>query len=397
MLSIEQLSTTPTRDEVAQFLINTLSELGFQTTGWQEGRVQTTLLNGVATVGSAFFQIAGTLARAGYNSYAEGAALTLKSDSDFDNQRGQAKKAKGPFLLTSTATVAKTIEVGALVIEDTNGTRFLNTEKVTVSAGSSSNINVEAALAGTAGNIGNNSTLRLVTPVSGITVTNPGPGDGAAWYTLQTGADEESNATLQQRNATKWGTLSVEKTRTAYENLALSQEGVEKTKVVDDNPRGAGTVDVYVAGNRTLVATDDITSAQEAFAERTFGTESAWPPTNTPLESTVELKHPTTLELDVQGVVYYDPNFTTSDVKTNLKKILNAFVDSVPIGGFDYSPGPANVITLGDLTEVIEATRGIRSATLSQPTGNVSVGVTQLVTAPSDWFTGKITFVATTT
>lgn len=407
MLSVSQLTTPPTRSEVTQWLIDTLQDFGFQTTGWQEGRIQHTILNAIATVAVAFAQLGTALVKVSFNSTASGSGLTIYSKSRFDNDRDAALKTKGPFTLTNSATVPYSISIGQLVFTDNSGVEFQNTQAITLSASSTATIDVEAVLAGADGNIANSSTITLVTPLAGVTVTNPSPGtdangDPLPWYSIQTGTDEESDTALQTKNATKWGLLAVEKTATAYENLALNQTAVKKVTVVHNNPRGPGTVDVYVAADAAILGTTDMEAVQAAFADSTFGTDSNWPPaiTDATLDpngaTVVYCRQPSTLELNITGVVYYDPNYTETEVQDNLKTALDDFVKLTPIGGRNYSPGPSNVVTLGDLLQVIETTVGVRTATLTAPTGNVSVGSTTLVTAPSDWFTGKITLTAVT-
>lgn len=399
MLSIEQLQTPPTRSEVTDWLITTLGELGFSTTGWQQGRVQNTLLNAVASTVAGAGQLAAVLVNAGFNSTAVGTALTLYSESRYSNTRTPGTQAQGDMTFTSTATVPYAVVAGQLIITDDLGTEFGNTEAATIPAGGSVDIDVQALLIGTDGNIGNNSTLSLKTPLAGVTVTNPGPGDvdgdGFAdpWHDIVTGTDQESDAELQTRNSSKWGTLSVVKTSTAVENLALNQDGVEKALVNATNPRGPNTVDVYVSAATALTSTAEITAAQAAFALATFGTDDSWPAGDVGgYPSVYSLFHPSTSELVVEGVVYYDGQYTQADVEADLSDRLTALVSTVPIGGKNYSTSVTNTITLGDILQVIEGTRGVVSVTLSSPTGNVAVGTTTLIVPPSDWITGRISF-----
>lgn len=408
MLSVSQLKTPPTRAEVTQWLIDTLQDYGFQTTGWQEGRIQHTLLQAFATVAVIFAQVINSLVRASFNSTSSGAALTLYSASRFDNTRAAAIATEGPFTFANTATVPYSVEVGALVVTNTAGVQFSNTAAATIPASSSgTTIAMKAVLAGAAGNIANNSALTLVTPLAGVSATNPSPGtDGDGnplpWYSTATGADIQSDVALQQSNSTKWGLLAVEKTSTALKNLALKQTGVSKVTVRGDNPRGPGTVDIYLASDSAILGTSDMEAAQAAFADYTFQTDANWPPAITdgftfPLAATqVYCRQPATQELNITGAVYYDPNYTEAEVKANLQTVLDDFVALTPIGGRDYSPGPSNVITLGDILQAMETTVGVRTVTLTAPTGNVAVGTNALVVAPADWFTGRLTFAAVT-
>ena len=402
-LSVSQLSNPPTRSQITAWMLTRLNELGFQTTGWQEGRVQLSIINAIATVAASFVQVAADTVKNVYNSDAEGSALTLFSQSRFDNDRDKGTKTAGAMTFTSTATSPYTVTAGQLIIESSGGQQFTNITGGVIPAGGALDLNVQALLIGADGNIANGSQLSLVTPLSGVVVTNPGPGDvdmdgqDDPWYDLATGTDPEPDSTLRERNATKWGLLSTEKTATAYENLALEQTGVIKTKIVHDNPRGPGTVDVYVAAASSLVSLADKEAAQEAFADYTFGTSPDYPPSDiSSFPSTVYVKDPDTLPMDfVVGVVFYDPQYTAEQVSNAMAVSLSDFVNLIPIGGYEYETDNG-VVSLGDLLEVMEGSLGVRSVTLTTPSGNVPVGSIQLVTAPADWITGKLNFSAVT-
>ncbi len=385
MLSLQQLSQAITRADVSSWLISTLNSLGFTTTGWQPGRIQQVLLNAFSGVAAGQSQVATLIADATGND-GTGSLLTLYSRARFSNERVAALKAIGDFRFSNSSVAPVVVGVGQLLVTDQYGVQFTNREGGTILAGGYLDLEVEATKAGADGNIGNLSTLALVTSIAGVTVTNPGPGGGAPWYAVQTGADAEQDAELRERNATKWGLLAVEKTSTALENLALAQPGVAKSLVVSNNPRGQNTVDIYVSGQAAVLSDLEMAAIQAAFADLTLGTEAVWPTTETPYPSVIRLYKPATQELTVSGAVYYDPQFSLVSVQQELSARLNALVTSVPLGGRAYAAGVANRLTLGDLLEVIERTRGIRSATLTSPTGDIVIGTTTLLVAPSDWF-----------
>lgn len=83
----------------------------------------------------------------------------------------------------------------------------------------------------------------LSTHVPGVSgVTND-----ADWLTSE-GADEETDAQLQERYTLAW-LEEAGCTSAAYKAWALSVPGVVSAKVLDDHPRGEGTVDVVVRGS----------------------------------------------------------------------------------------------------------------------------------------------------
>lgn len=396
-LSVDQLQNPPTRAECTDFLIKLLQRLGFQTTGWQEGRLAHTILNTAASGLSAFAQLSATMINNTNNETAAGTALTYYSDSRFSNTRIAAVATVGPFTLTNSGTASYEISAGQLIFTS-NGITFTNTGSGTSVPGEPIDIDVVCSTLGDVGNIANNSTITLQTPLAGVTVTNPSPGQDSEgndlpWYTT-TGSDQETDSELRLRNSTKWGLLAVEKTETAVVNLALKQDGVEKAIAVTDNPRGDYTVDVYVSGSTSLISTAQITAAQENFAKYTFGTESVWPPTDLPKPSAYYLKNPTLRELILKGNIYYNPVFSESDMQDRVETALNDFVKLIPIGGRNYTNGATNLVTVGDIYETIETVQGVESVTLSEvgpnpvtsPVGDIKLAETDLLTGPDDWF-----------
>jgi hypothetical protein len=401
MLSLQQLRTPPSRTSIVTWSIERLRQLGFQTTGWQEGGIEHSIIDAVATVVSGVLVLAASISRNVYSESASGAALELLSRNRFDNEKTPAENAEGDMTFANAGTVAHVVKVGAIVVENGSKIQFTNTEAGTIPAGGAIDLGMRAVLKGASGNVANNSTWNLVTPLAGVTVTNPGPGDvdldGFAdpWYATKTGSDASTDLKLRQLNASKWGLLSFEQTSTAYLHLALRQDGVAKAKIVDDNPRGAGTIDVYIAAEDALLGTSEKEAAQANFALYKAGTESVWPPTNSPLQSVVEIKDPDTLELDIQGTIFYDPQYTLAQMETAVSTALSDFVKLMGIGGIEYISG-SGTVALGDISELLEAIPGVRNATLTVPTGNIPLDQITMLTSPSDWITGKLTFTAVT-
>jgi uncharacterized phage protein gp47/JayE len=394
MLSLSQLSTPLTRNTVLEWALEVLKGFGFQTTGWQNGRIQKSMLRTFSTVFSDGTEMVATLTKMGINETASGVGLTLYSKSRYDNERIAAVRTAGPMVLTSTATIPYTIQVGQLIATTTTGRQFRNTTGGTLIAGGTLTLQWEAVLAGAAFNVGNGAVSILVTPLAGVTISNPDSGSGN-WFTT-IGADEEFDADLQRRNATKFATLSLEWVEAAYENFARNR-GARKVLIDASNPRGPGSVDAYLAADFLVYSDPEMLAFQQAFAERTFQTEAVWPPTDSPYPSHVYCKKPSTFTLDPQGVIYFDPSFTAAQVQQNVEQALDDFLTLMPIGGSNYSPGPSNVVMHSDLSDAIEDARGVLAVTLTNPTGNTAVGATSLVVRPSDgWFGSGLSLVPVT-
>jgi|SRR6185295_766241 len=380
MLTIAQLRKPLTRAEAATRITELLTALGFDTTGWQDGRVQKTWFNMFAVVFSDLTEVVKAIVEFGSNVYASGDALHEYSRSRFQNEVVRAVRTSGPMTLRSTASIPYTIDPGSLIASTDAGVQFRNVHdnQETLPAGSVASpatlvLNFEALVAGAQGNVPLNSVRRLLKPLAGVTIAND---QGTPWYSIA-GADQQSDEVLRRRNETKWASLTVELVAESYENIALNH-GAKKVKVNDTNPRGAGTIDVYSAEETALLGDLTMQAIQVAFSERAFQTDSAWshpwPPGNL---SRVANRHPPTVALDVTATLYHDPNQDPADIVARGRAALLEFLRVTPIGGWDYSPGPANVVTREELVDRLKDVDGVKTVVTSFAT--LSVGTLALV------------------
>jgi phage-related baseplate assembly protein len=371
MLSLDNLREPISRAEALERVLELMQGLGFDTTGWQEGRIQRTLITVFALIMADMSEANRVIADSGFNEFATGRMLELFSNSRYQNQKFAARATSGLIPLTSTSTVAYPIVDGELIAATANGVEFRSVGAYTIAANAVTNVRFTARVKGSDGNVGTGTINTLLTPLAGVTISNTGD----PWYDVS-GVDLESDASLRLRNSTQWARLSVELIADAYENIARDN-GASKVKVHDENPRGAGTIDVYVAGEFAKLSNAEVTVIQEAFAERAFQTDSDWPPAST---SRVTVKHPTIQALTLSGVLYHDPGVTSAVIRERAIQALRDFLAATPIGGYDYSPGPSNVIMYSDLIDVLKDVEGVYTVNLTTPSANVSVGTLNLVT-----------------
>lgn len=365
MLTVEKLRKPLTRFESISRLMELLKSLGFETTGWQEGRIQRTLITLFGIMHSDLTEIQKQQAEFGSNSYATGDALNEFSRSRFQNEKTPAVRTRGPIKLTSTASIPYDIKVGQLIVSTDSGVKFRNLTAGTLPAGapttpSTLSLVWDALIAGANGNVPLNAVNRMITPLAGVSVAND---TGSPWYTVA-GADEESDEVLRQRNATKWASLTVEFVAETYVNIALNA-GAKKVKVHDQNPRGAGTIDVYCAGEFELLGPANMADIQLEFSKRAFQTDAAWAdpwPNNT---SRVATKHPEPLALDVAATLYHDPNVDGATIEERARLKLKDFLRLTPIGGWSYATGLEHVVTREDVVELLQAVEGVRTVVTS--------------------------------
>lgn len=379
MLPLDQLRKSVTQGEMLEWCLDKLQQLGIETTGWQNGRIQKSLMRLTALLGSDLTEAIRKLADGGYNDYATGDLLTAFSISRFQNYRLPAVKAKGPCTLQSTSTQPYTIQIGQLVATTPDGTKYKNTQGSTIPAGSPTApsftvVEFEAVLAGLEGSDPSRTINKLVTSLAGVSISNK----DTAWPSVA-GRDEEPDEILRTRNRTKWATMTVEMVRDSYVNIALAN-GAAKVHVQDTNPRGPGTLDVYVASETGPLGSIDMTAIQAAYAKRAWYTDATWVPDWTGNTTRVAVKPAVSNPLAIHATVYHDSNVIESIMQERGLKALREFVRVTPIGGYDYRPGPYNAIQREDIIDVLKDVEGVRTVILHSPVESYVVQAYDVVT-----------------
>lgn len=388
-LSFAQLTKPFTEDEAATDLIALLEKLGFKATSWQEGSVPFSLVMLGAHLFAKASEFWGGIAEQGYIDTAEEEGLTRLSSSHYQNTRHAAV----PTQIRETFTTASgegphSINVGNIVVTDDEGHTFRNVQglgivyPVSLTSAAPVTLLCEAEIADADHNVADDVVTQLVTTYAGVSCTNDADPDTGSSI-IQLGADQESDVALETRDATKWPTLAIESVRDALKNVALNAaSGIAKVEVDDGNPRGAGTANVYIAGAAAVAGGSDVTATQSALDARFFG--------NTGTPPRVQAIAATSLTLTIVGTVYYDSNYSASDVQAAVEASLLEFIEATPLGGWDYSPGPANVVRVNDIedairTSLISGSKPVKTVTITTPAGDLAVGSFQLVVPPGSY------------
>ena len=102
ILTISQLTKVVTRDEALTSLLTMLQGFGFNTTSWQTGSIQRSLVEIGAEIWSQASGTVATITNNGFNQLATKEGLTQFSDSVYDNQREEATPTQGTMRLTET-------------------------------------------------------------------------------------------------------------------------------------------------------------------------------------------------------------------------------------------------------------------------------------------------------
>ncbi len=237
--------------------------------------------------------------------------------------------------------------------------RYVTTADAVLQAGAESvDVPVEAEEYGAASNASAGQICELVTPVTGIaSVSNP-----AGWLTEE-GADEETDAQLRERYALQWqGNNGC--TKYAYMAWALSVPGVTSVSVLDQHPRGQGTVDIVVRGSDVLPTAALLEKVREAIAP------------NTPINDDWLVKGPAAVACVIDGTIEYttgDPDAIRLQAENRLRAL---FAETSPVTDVTAMEIGQD-LTLDLLTHTVMAVPGVKRVTWTSPSETV-------LTVPAD-------------
>lgn len=358
------------RDKARTDILAMLDSVGFTASSWQEGSPQLGCVEVGAFVWSEVSKIGVFLKSLALNETSVGEALTRLSKSHYANTRNVPISAQRRITLTCVATEGPhPIDVGDVVVSDDEEHTFRLVEGLgvvfpaTIPSGGSITVLCEAEVAGDDHNVPAGTVTTLVTTFAGVTVTSD---------TIEReGVDEESDPRLRSRNSSKWALLTrFELIRDAIEAMALAADpSVAQVGIDDQNPRGAGTWDMYIA-QATSTASSSVVAAVQTFVNRyVLGNNGR-----------ALVKAAPEAVLDLVGTVYYDGKFAEADVRDAVEEVaLTAYLATIPLGGFDFSPGPAFVVPKNDVEAEIRAAtingvRPVKTVQLTTPAADLAVG-----------------------
>ncbi len=368
MLTLQQLVTPATEDEVLDTLLTALSQLGFQATSWQTGSIQLVTLRVFARVIAAFSTTQATIAAGGFTTLAAvttgtSAFMTLIASYFYAVDRLEAQATIGQVLLTSSATAGtNTWGVGDIIVSDspsgTTGARtYTNTEAGSLGPDSTLSVEFQSTVAGDDGNIAPATTLYMWTTLNGVSATIPAlVPDSNTWVTTP-GSDEESNARLLLRCLGRWERLTYGNTNGAYVGWALEALPA-LTRVSVAGAAGDGTVRIIGATALGGLTAGQITTIEDYVNGVADGVGRR--PQNDIV--TVESADEVSTALDVVAYVVSSALLTAGD---DITAALLTFNGEQPIGGVRLQ-GTQGRILFDDLLETAKrANAGIRSVTLS--------------------------------
>jgi uncharacterized phage protein gp47/JayE len=368
--TLTDVLTPKTEDQATADILARLDALGLYATSWHTDSIARRLVQAFGYVVARVTERAAVLARAAFNETAEGDALDAFSASRYRNNRIPSVATEGKIKLTCSAAAGPyTITAGELVVADAEeGLEFRALTGGTLKPGNTLEIVVRSEKPGTSGNVANGTITKLVSPaLAGVTVNNPALPSTSSWITVL-GADAESDASLRERNRSKWGTGAIEDSvGVLIYRVRTASPSIARLAVDDSNAAGPGAVAIYAAGIAGTCTGDAATAAQAALNARSFGD----PYTVTPA---------TAQPVAVTGTVYLEASADSAEVGPLVEAAITDAINAAPIGGYDLSPGPTHVLLKDSISRAIESVPGVRFAALAAPAGDVTIGAWSVAT-----------------
>ncbi len=271
--------------------------------------------------------------------------------------RLEATKATQAFYWTREGTTGNVpIPAGRIVKTKPDGQgviyRFISTEAVVMPDGAS-----EVACAfiaeeyGTGSNITVGNDLEIATTVQGIDAV-----EIRADSLISEGTDRESDSALFERYQLAWLDVGGA-TKYAFMSWARSVAGVSDVAVIDNHPRGQGTVDVVLSGAAGM-PTQALIDAVDAVVQ-----------VNRPINDDVLVKAPTAVDITVTAELELVSG-DASQIAETAEAVIGAFFADLAVG---------EDVTLDKLVVVLmEIDPGVKKINWTAPAADVQIDADEL-------------------
>jgi phage-related baseplate assembly protein len=218
LIPIDLLTQAPTVDEVFGNILDSLEAVGIPARSWRTGSVARSIVGIVALLYSQVYFLVAQAIAGNFLAFATGDFLTAHARDVYGIDRFQATfaSAAAPMGVTLTNSSGAIYTEGAdqiIVKSSSTGAQFSVSIPFTLNASSSLNVDVRAIVAGSGSSVAPGEIDTMVTPLTGVTVTNP--------FAI-IGADAETDPALVLRCLAEKGTYSEFGPRDAYLSAALN-------------------------------------------------------------------------------------------------------------------------------------------------------------------------------
>ncbi len=328
MLTIEQLMTPATTEQVMETFLSTLETLGVPARSWRVGGAFRTILKTVAMTYAGYTAVMSEFAKAGFLDSAAGGWLTLLAFYVYGVTRRPSTFATGYVLFTN---------VGGGVYDASNAaagtvyllagtTRYFTREDLSLlTPGATQLVSIQALVAGSASSSAPTLINVLETQLLGVTVSNP---------LSVAGADAQDDESLRETCRNKIAALSLLGPRGAYAyavDVALRLDGspvdINRREPIEDPD--TGIVTTYVASPAGTPLADDLTAIR--LSVETWARPDS-------VTAVVVGATPVAFTKDLIVWAKATPGLDAETVQTAVEDALVALIAAYPIGGENKPP-----------------------------------------------------------
>jgi uncharacterized phage protein gp47/JayE len=370
--SLADLLSPETAADALDVLLTDLAAQGFPTTAWDDFEPIVGLLRADARALSSLLALLSVTARAGLVELSPGTDAGSPGDwlsllaENYGLTRAAATYAKVRATVSLSPTASPyTLTAGGLTIEHVTGGlryRYVSNPAFTgvIAPGGSLAIELDAEVAGRAYNRALGQLVAPIQSIPGMTVVLSDVGGGTPMVVA--GVDAERDSSLRARMRTRWDTIGLQKTSLGLEFLARNTPGTATpvTRVSIDalNPRGTGTVDIWIATDAGPALAADVALVNTYVRDRSaIGSDVL-----------VQAAEAQTIAL---ACTVRAPGAVASEVAAALALALDELVLAIPLGGTLY---------LSQLVDVLQdESLGVRNVDLSTITIAVGGGAPSLM------------------
>lgn len=390
-VTLNDLVTVATYNDVLGIELNIATALGFPTTAWQPIQVDRSTLAIMAQLGANFSVTVNFLAQGAYASYAaqmvdsNGVEVTtwmdLRGVDQYNVTRLPATYATcdstGFSITNSSAQSYGPFAPRQLHFQQSSALgqpTYTNSETVTIAGSAATGVALVADKAGLASSAGPGTITTMLTALVGCTCTNTA--------TL-TGQDAETNAHYLQRCQAKLGSLSPDGPAQAY--LFVAESILDSTQPFYNASLSAAItrvttlkapslVYVYIANASGTEPTGDLAIVDAAI--------QAWVvPSGT--TAIVAWATPYSVPITYTAYIPASAGVSAATLETAVSDALALYFETIPIGGLtDASSGilPVSGIIGTIWGAIAKLTPVIGGVTVSVPSADISLGPTSVAT-----------------
>jgi uncharacterized phage protein gp47/JayE len=291
---------------------------------------------------------------------ASGEWLDLHADQ-VEQPRKQATKATGKLRFIRQTTQGNTlIPAGRIVRTMPDGTgatyRYISLADTVIAEGQTEvSVAVVAEEYGAAANLTAGQALELITPVKGIAAVEV----RADWLDTE-GADTEPDRLVQARYPLAWQGNNGSSYH-VYKRAALGVTGVVACTVLDQHPRGQGTVDAIIKGAAGIPTADLLEKVRAAIDAEVF------------VNDDLLVKAPQAIAAAIAGTLFLLPGTVVETALAEAEKRIRAlFTDPTTVSGIS----PLQIgedLALDRLTAAVMAVPGVKRVEWTSPAADVVV------------------------